>query len=334
MDIYKEKLNKLIDYVKTKKKLFSIALIIILIPLILLIITKMTPSSRNIRKINKLAKEVESINATLENSKDSDNVNSEIAKNDLSVAVVNLNKVKESLKILEVPETVNETKVKFVETLEYNIEFCEQALSMYMNQSSPTLDNKLKDYKSSLDNFKESNTSLTKLRIDSLMSEDSLEFFDKTYKYFDTLIQINIMKDITKEKNSSYMLSADKLIAKFKEIDDDLKPALEDIKDNNRDLNVLLTDITNKKSILENIKNDFYTLSVPEEATELHSSLLQSINTYESYINSFDDILDSDIASKDTPKGLDEYASSFSKYTEFIDSLNTSQKNFESFKEK
>ncbi len=334
MDIYKEKLNKFIDYIKTKKMLFSIALIIILIPLILLIITKMTPSSRNIREINKLAKEVASINATLENSNDSDNVNSETAKNELSVAVVNLNKVKESLDTLEVSETVTETKVKFNETLDYNIAFCEQALSMYMNQSSPSLDNKLKDYKSALDSFKESNNSLTKLRIDSLISEDSLEFFDKTYKYFDTLIQINIMKDITKEKNSTYMLSSDKLISKFKEIDDDLKPALEDIKKNNRDLNILLTDITNKKSIFENIKNDFYMLSVPEEATELHSSLLQSINTYESYINSFDDILDSDIASKDNPKGLDEYEASLSKYTEFIDSLETTKKNFESFKEK
>lgn len=334
MDIYKEKLNKFIDYIKTKKMLFSIALIIILIPLILLIITKMTPSSRNIREINKLAKEVASINATLENSNDSDNVNSETAKNELSVAVVNLNKVKESLDTLEVSETVTETKVKFNETLDYNIAFCEQALSMYMNQSSPSLDNKLKDYKGALDSFKESNNSLTKLRIDSLISEDSLEFFDKTYKYFDTLIQINIMKDITKEKNSTYMLSSDKLISKFKEIDDDLKPALEDIKKNNRDLNILLTDITNKKSIFENIKNDFYMLSVPEEATELHSSLLQSINTYESYINSFDDILDSDIASKDNPKGLDEYEASLSKYTEFIDSLETTKKNFESFKEK
>lgn len=334
MDIYKEKLNKFIDYIKTKKMLFSIALIIILIPLILLIITKMTPSSRNIREINKLAKEVASINATLENSNDSDNVNSETAKNELSVAVVNLNKVKESLDTLEVSETVTETKVKFNETLDYNIAFCEQALSMYMNQSSPSLDNKLKDYKGALDSFKESNNSLTKLRIDSLISENSLEFFDKTYKYFDTLIQINIMKDITKEKNSTYMLSSDKLISKFKEIDDDLKPALEDIKKNNRDLNILLTDITNKKSIFENIKNDFYMLSVPEEATELHSSLLQSINTYESYINSFDDILDSDIASKDNPKGLDEYEASLSKYTEFIDSLETTKKNFESFKEK
>lgn len=334
MDIYKEKLIKFIDYIKTKKTLFSIALIIILIPLILLIITKMTPSSRNIREINKLAKEVASINATLENSNDSNNVNSETAKNDLSVAVVNLNKVKESLNALEVSETVTETKVKFNEALDYNIAFCEQALSMYMNQSSPSLDNKLKDYKSALDSFKESNSSLSKLRIKNLISEDSLEFFDKTYKYFDTLIQINIMKDITKEKNSAYMLSADKLISKFKEIDDDLKPALEDMKKNNRDLDTLLVDIANKKSIFENIKNDFYMLSVPEEATELHSSLLQSINTYESYINSIEDTLDSDIDSKDNPKGLDEYESSFLKYTEFIDSLNTSMKNYESFKEK
>lgn len=334
MDICKEKLNEFIDYIKTKKVLFSIALIIISIPLILLIITKMTPSSRNIREINKLAKEVSSINATLENSNDSDNVNSETAKNDLSIAIVNLNKVKVSLDALEVSETVTETKIKFNETLDYNIAFCEQALSMYMSQSSPNLDNKLKDYKGALDSFKESNNSLTKLRIESLMSEDSLELFDKTYKYFDTLIQINIMKDITKEKNSSYMLSTDKLISKFKEIDDDLKPALEDIKENKRDLSVLLTDITNKKSIFENIKNDFYTLSVPEEATELHSSLLQSINTYESYINLIDNTLDSDIDSKDNPKNLDEYEDSFSKYIEFIDSLNKSCKDFESFKEK
>lgn len=166
------------------------------------------------------------------------------------------------------------------------------------------------------------------------MSEDSLKFFDKTYKYFDTLIQVNTLKDINKEKNSSYMLSSDKLITKFKEIDDDLKPALEDIKKNNRDLYILLEDIANKKAIFKDIKNDFYMLSVPEDATELHSSLLKSINTYESYINSIEYVVDSDIDSKESPKQLNEYDNSFIKYNEFMNSLKISIKEFQSFKEK
>lgn len=333
MGKYTQKLNTIFNYIKTKKLIISILLITISIPLILLFITKLTPSSNNIRKINNLAKEVSSINSGLNKLNDSDNINSKTAQNELSSIINKLNEIKETSTSLEVEEIVVETKSKFTEVLNSNIKLCEQALDMYMNQSSASIDTKLKDYKGTLNSFTEKNQSLSQFKIDSIMSEDSLNFFDKTYKYFDTLIQVNTLKDITKEKNSSYMLSSDKLINKFKEIDDDLKPALEDIKKNDRNLYILLEDIENKKSIFKGIKNDFYMLSVPEDATELHSSLSESINAYEAYINSIEYVVDSDINSKEKPKQLNEYDNSFLKYNEFINSLKTSIKKYQGFKE-
>ncbi|MDY6011666.1 hypothetical protein [Clostridium sp.] len=334
MGKYTQKISAIFNYIKTKKLIISILLITISIPLILLFITRLTPSSNDIRKIDKLAKEISSINSTLDKLNDSNNINSKTAQNELSSIINKLNQVKETSNSLEVEEIVFETKNKFNEALNFNIKLCEQALDMYMNQSSASLDTKLKDYKGTLNSFTESNKSLSTFKISNIMSEDSLKFFDKTYKYFDTLIQVNTLKDINKEKNSSYMLSSDKLITKFKEIDDDLKPALEDIKKNNRDLYILLEDIANKKAIFKDIKNDFYMLSVPEDATELHSSLLKSINTYESYINSIEYVVDSDIDSKESPKQLNEYDNSFIKYNEFMNSLKISIKEFQSFKEK
>lgn len=334
MGKYKQKISAILNYIKTKKLIISILLITISIPLILLFATKLTPSSNNIRKINKLAKETSLANSELDKLNDSNNINSETAQDELSSVIKNLNEIKEISNSFKVEEIVVDTKNKFTEVLNSNIKLCEQALDMYKNQSSASLDTKLKDYKGTLDSFIEGNKSLSNFKISNIMSEDSLNFFDKTYKYFDTLIQVNTLKDITKEKNSSYMLSSDKLINKFKEIDDDLKPALEDIKKNNRDLYVLLEDISNKKSVFKDIKNDFYMLSVPEDATNLHSSLLKSINSYESYINSIEYVVGSDIDSKENPKQINEYDNSFVKYNEFINSLKISIKEFQSFKEK
>lgn len=335
MEIYKEKLTKCIDYLKPKKKLLIIALIVILVPIILLIITKITPSSRSIRNINKLSKEIYSINSNLQKLGASEVIDSETVKNELPKYINNLKDTSSSLTELKVPDSINTIKYKFSETLNYNILLYDECLSMYMSPSSSNLPNKLKKYKKTLDNFNSSRNDLSKLRIKNPISDEALIFFDKTYKYFDTLIQVNMMKDISSEKKYDYILGIDNIIVKLKEINEDLKPALDDIKENNRNFNTLLNDISNKKSTFDSIKNDFYMLSVPEEASIIHSKLLKTIDLYDSYISSMDENLHLDMESKESTAKIEEnYKDAFSKYTDFITSLNKLCNDLEYFKEK
>lgn len=324
-------LDKIINYIKDKKKLIIIFMVIILTPLLLLIITKMSPSSKSIRQLNKFSKESKSINDTLKSAIESEGINTEIAKNNLSVAIVNLNNIKIPLEAIEVPEDVNAAKEQLIKTVDLNISVCEQNLSMYMNPSNDKLQDKLNKYKATLQEFKENNSSLSEFRIDSLISEDAELFFDKTNSYFNTMIKINIMKDINKEKNSDYLLAVNQISNKFNEIKEDLKPALEDIKANNRSLYILIEDLENKKLIFENIKNDFYTLSIPEDVTEIHNSLEETIKNYQSYATSFESNLYKDFK-ENNKLNISEYDSAFSEYTKFINSLETLNNNLDLFK--
>ncbi|AIY82424.1 hypothetical protein U729_1404 [Clostridium baratii str. Sullivan] len=314
MESYKEIFTKFKSKFESNKKLFIIALIIISLPLILLIITKFLPSNINLRHINKLSKEILAINSAFDDCITEDSIDPEKSKNATSQSINSLKEIRTKLNDLEVSENNTHFKNILNEALTNNISLCEKAFSLYNNASNTELSTKLKDYNINLDSLKELNKDLNNIGIESILSEKNLEFFDKTNKYFETLIQVNIIKDINSEKNSAYVLAVDKIILNFKEIDEDLKPALNDIVNNNRDINVLTSDISNKKSSFEHIKNDFYSLSIPEEATELHSSLVKTISLYEDYINSIDSSLsDYDATTKDTSIFKD----SFSKYSDF-----------------
>ncbi|WP_024615651.1 hypothetical protein [Clostridium sp. Ade.TY] len=323
--------KKLLEYIKTKKKLVIIFLIIMLTPLILLIITKMTPSSRSIGKLNKFSKEISSINDTFKKSVQESGINTDSAKSSLSLAIVNLNNIKIPLETIDVPNEVNLAKEQLLTTLNLNISVCEQSLSIFMNPSNNKLNDKLSQYKSKLDEFKDNNLKLSNFRINKVISEDSLEFFDKSTSYFNTMIKINIMKDITKEKNSDYVLAVEKTLNKFLEIKEDLKPALEDIKNNNRSLYVLIEDLENKKLIFENIKNDLYTLSIPEEAIKIHDLLKETVKYYDTYYSSLETMLYKDL--KETNKlPLSSYDECFNNYNKFITSFDTFTQNLDLFK--
>lgn len=331
MEPYREIFTKFKSKFESNKKLFIITLIIITLPLILLIITKFLPSNINLRHINKLSKEILDINSTLDDCVTKDSIDPEKSKNTISQNINDLKDISIKLNELEVSENNTHFKNLLNEALTNNISLCEKAFSLYNNASNTELSTKLNDYNINLDALKSSNKDLNNIGFKSILSEKSLEFFEKTNKYFETLIQVNIIKDINSEKNSAYVLAVDKIILNFKEIDEDLKPALNDIINNNRDINVLTSDISNKKSSFEHIKNDFYSLSIPEEATELHTSLVKTISLYEDYINSIDSSLsDYDATTKDTST----FEDSFSKYSDFATCFKNLCDKLDNFKRK
>ena len=324
-------LEKILKYIKNKKKLIIIFLIIMLTPFLLLIITKITPSSRSMTKLNKISKEISSINDTFKDSIEAESINTDSAKNSLSLAIVNLNNIKIPLETMNVPEDVNLAKEQLLNTLNLNISLCEQSLSIFMNPANPKLNDKITQYKTSLDDFKDNNSKLSNFRIKKVISEDSIEFFNKSISYFNTMIKINIMKNINKEKISDYILGIDKISNKFIEIKEDLKPALEDIKKNNRSLYVLIEDLENKNLIFTNIKNDLYSLSIPEDAIKINELLKDTIKCYENYSYSLKDILYKDLK-ENNELPLSHYDDCFSNYNKFISSLDNFNKNLDLFK--
>lgn len=324
-------LEKILKYIKNKKKLIIIFLIIMLSPFLLLIITKITPSSRSMTKLNKISKEISSINDTFKYSIEAEGINTDSAKNSLSLAIVNLNNIKIPLETMNVPEDVNLAKEQLLNTLNLNISVCEQSLSMFINPSNKKLNDKLIQYKTSLDEFNDSNSKLSNFRIKKIISEDSFEFFNKSISYFNTMIKINIMKDINKEKISDYILGIDKIVNKFIEIKEDLKPALEDIKKNNRSLYVLIEDLENKNLIFTNIKNDLYSLSIPEDAIKINELLKDTIKCYENYSYSLKNTLYKDLK-ENNKLPLSDYDDCFSNYNKFISSLDNFNKNLDLFK--
>lgn len=320
MEFIKTNYYKLIQFIKDKKKLLICTLIILLIPIILLIITKITPSNRTLTKLNSIASDIEKTNISLGKTTLSKDFNTEVIKTELSSSIVTFKNLKDTLISIEVTEKNINGKDKLIELLDCNLSLCEQSLYFYNNPSSKSLSDKLKLYKKDLDSFKDILNYLNTLGI-TISLESSTEFFSRTYNYFQSLIQLNIINDITSEKISTFVLKVDDFITYLKEIDGDLKPALENIKENKRDINLLLDDVSKKVNSLNLIKDNLYMISIPEEGNLIYESLIEVVQLYEIYIKTLEETLINDSNNNFSLKDYDNAFSKYSDYKTFLDKL-------------
>ena len=101
------------------------------------------------------------------------------------------------------------------------------------------------------------------------------------------------------------------------------------IKESNRDLKVLITDIENKLSSLQELKNNLYSLPIPEQANDSFLALENSLKSYDKYINYFYKGLLDEIENKKTPE--DYYDKSSTLFDEFIYSLEAAEKSLDNY---
>lgn len=318
------------------KLLYALGILIIL-SLIILLILSLSPSNKDMRNINKICKDIESCNLSLKNSLKDSGLDLSNAENTISTLLPELNSIKDNLYSLEVTSDNSSIKDTLLETLNYNITLYESCLSLIKNPKGTEFISKYNDYSNTYSLLIKNYDTINALGLDTTIPSDTKEFFKRSFDYFGTIIKITRDTDIHFDQKKSYVISLENCISSFNSIDEDLKPALEKIKQDKRSLDVLVKDIKDKKSKLEEIKNKSYSLTIPEGGANCYNLLQNTINLYSSYINSLEDSIINDKTSNDTNNSEDiekNYTNSFSKYDDFIRNLKDLRVELDNFNKK
>ena len=180
------------------------------------------------------------------------------------------------------------SKSKLLETLDYNISIYELCLSLIRNPKDKDIVTTYNKYYTTYSLCINNYDTLSLLGIKTKFPEDATNFFESSFNYFNILIKINRESDIRTDQNKSYVTSIKDCITLFDAIDEDLQPALNNIREEKRSLDLLLNDIKIKKSKLNEIKNKSYSLTIPDKGNDCYSLLENTINYYDLYITALE----------------------------------------------
>ena len=310
------------ENITSNKKLLTTIGIIILIPLFILLIINFTPSHRNIQELNKICKSIKSCNMSLKDAIDDKTIDSEIAEEKLSSEGIKLNNHKSELESLEVADKNNVLKEHLLETLSYNINLYNLSLNLIRNPKDLDIPLKYDEYSKTYELILKSYENLRLLGLKAEFPQSAKVFFENSATFIGTVINLNKENGIKESQKKSYVSNIKNCIEDFEKINEDLKPALDKIKEDGRSLDVLLKDIKEKKSIFSDIKSKSYNLTIPEEGNNSYELLKETLNYYDLYITSLEHsiLIEESIENKDNKdlKNIEKsYKNSFSKFEDF-----------------
>lgn len=326
-----------INEIKTNKKLIIGLAIIIILPLLILLCIKLTPTNRNLSKLNDLADKIEDCNLSLRKAISDQTIDTEEAEGALSSGLITLNLIKDDLSNIILSESKQKVKDKTAEILDYNINLYNITLNIIKNPTSKDLSKQYADFTKNYELLLSNYDSLYLLGIKSKFPKDAQTFFENSSLYISSVVKLNREKDIITDQRREYTSTLEECLTSFNAINEDLKPALEKIREDGRSLDVLLTDIREKKSKLNIIKNKSYSITIPVEGNACYEHLEETINSYELYITTLEHSI---VIEKSSSNSLDDknikenYTNSFSKYSDFLKSLSLLEKEVGEFKNK
>ena len=141
------------------------------------------------------------------------------------------------------------------------------------------------------------------------------------FYYINELIKSNRDKKFIQNRKNDFIVAMKSILSKLSSMDEKLFETAKLIKNSNRDLKVLINDIDNKNKSLQELKNDLYSLPIPEKANDSFIALEKSLKAYGTYINYFRKGLVDEIDGKNN---TDEYYNKSEKlFNEFLLSLDS-----------
>ncbi|MGL5244799.1 MAG: hypothetical protein ACRC7R_06430, partial [Sarcina sp.] len=155
------------------------------------------------------------------------------------------------------------------------------------------------------------------------------EYLNKILYYINQLIKVGRDSDISTSQKNDFIVSIDKIYRGFLPLTEDLFKTIELIKKDNRDINILISDIHNKILELHNIENEFFSLSKPSNGISIFNSLESCLKLYENYINILLKGIIEDSSNNESKSFYDEAKSI---YNEVLKALNDFESELDNYK--
>lgn len=173
--------------------------------------------------------------------------------------------------------------ISCIENTENLYSYCVDVLSYTSNLSTSEITSEILILKESCEKSYED---LSPFGFYLTFPEESETFLDNLIGYLNTFEKLNKEESIKTTQYNSYIEKLTKCSNEFSEILDDLEPAINLIRKENRSLDVILNDIKEKESTLETIKKEFNYSSIPEGCMSYYNSLNNTFTLYSTYLNS------------------------------------------------
>ncbi|WP_304680989.1 hypothetical protein [uncultured Clostridium sp.] len=230
--------------------------------------------------------ELSKINTSLKKCINGLTINSKSASNILNDNLKELKELKEKVSAVVIAnnDTPNiiPTLISCIENTENLYSYCINVLSYTNNLSISEITSEILILKS---NCEKSYEDLSIYGFSLTLPEESETFLDNLISYLNTLEKVNKEASIKTTQYNSYIEKLTKCTNEFDEILDDLEPAINLIRKENRSLDIILNDIKEKERTIETIKKDFNYSSIPEGCMSYYNSLNNTFTLYSGYLN-------------------------------------------------
>lgn len=312
--------------IKIEKKHLKF-IIPILFSIILIIITlTVTLRNNDINKLSKVSSEIVTINSSLQTAVTNDEFDHDKACDTLKQNLTSLNKINSNLEAINLKNSSSESlRHSLYNYINLNISLYNSSLDILNNKNQNDFSNLYKKLVTSEKDILQSSTDLANKRLDISFPKAADIFFDSLNKYVNNLYKTNRENDIVSSQKLDFTLYLNNVISNFSTLKEDVQPALIKIREDNRDLSVLVDDIDKKKSDFNKIKNESYSVSIPSGSQDSYEALEDMLNSYEVYINSLDKSVKNEINTSNSDKDSNSkelidssYTDTFDKYKSFL----------------
>lgn len=231
--------------------------------------------------------ELSEINLSLKKCINGVTINSKSASSILNDNLKQLKELKEKVSAVVIANNntpnIIPKLISCIESTENLYSYCIDVLSYTNNLSTSEITSEILILK---ENCEKSYDDLSPYGFYLTFPEESETFLDNLIGYLNTLEKLNKEESIKTTQYNSYIEKLTKCSNEFYEILDDLEPAINLIRKENRSLDVILNDIKEKENTLETIKKDFNYSSIPEGCMSYYNSLNNTFTLYSTYLNS------------------------------------------------
>ena len=304
-------------------------LLIISISLFLLIFNSKDFKTK--RELTQISKELNNINLSLSDSVDDLSIDTSKASSNLSEVLTSLWEL--SLRISEVDATsINNSDIKdaLSTSVDSTINLYDTSLNLLASPGSITSNDILTNFDDLKNQCITNYEILSAKNVNVRFSNSTLNFFNNYSGYLNTLVKINRDSQFKNSIEKEFVYKLESFKNDFTYLNEDLTPAINKIKEDKRDLEVIIDDIYKKEKLYEDLETTLSRISVPEGRMDTYEALKEYLNSYNPYLIAIKEavILDKTTGNKeeDINKKYKEASSkrenTLTTFEDFINKLN------------
>ncbi|VYU17644.1 hypothetical protein [Clostridium tertium] len=270
-----------------KHKTFVISIItcvfIISISLFLLIFN--SKGFKANRELKQISKQLNNINISLSDSIDDLSIDTSKASSNLSDGLTSLREL--SSKLIDIDATsVNNSEIKdaLSTSVDSTINLYDTSLNLLATPNSVTSNDVLTNFDNLKNECINNYEALSKKNINVRFSNSTLNFFSNYYNYLNTLVKVNRDSQFKTSLEREFIYKIDGFKNDFNYLNEDLTPAINKVKEDNRDLVVIIDDIYKKETLYQDLEDTLSKISIPEGNMDSYEALKEYINSYKPYL--------------------------------------------------